>query len=116
MRDQLAALSSAFAKLQTDLAVAATTVEATYSSDTFSQSLISVLGWLAEKEKMGVLTSVIPRDLEQLERDSEALKALFAELERNSERVEELVEMDNRGCSDVNTIKQVCTLTQAGII
>lgn len=41
-----------------------------------------------------MLSSVIPKDLELLEKDSESLKELFSELERRAEKVEELVDME----------------------
>ena len=51
--------------------------------------------WLGEKENMSVLTSPIPKDLALLDRDAEALRGLFTELEKKAEKVEELVESDN---------------------
>ena len=48
-------------------------------------------------------TSSLPRDIMQ---DSEALKQLFSELEKNAEKVEELVEMET-GAGEASLVQQV---------
>ena len=55
---------------------------------------------------MPVLSSIIPKDLELLDKDTESLKQLFTELEKHADKVEELVEMDT-GTSDTFLVEQV---------
>ena len=53
-----------------------------------------------------MLSSIIPKDLELLDKDTQSLKELFTELEKHAEKVEELVEMDT-GTSDSFLVEQV---------
>ena len=58
------------------------------------------------QEQLPVLSSIIPKDLELLDKDTESLKQLFTELEKHAEKVEELVEMDT-GTSEKFLVEQV---------
>ena len=56
-----------------------------------------------------MLSSIIPKDLELLDKDTQSLKELFTELEKHAEKVEELVEMDT-GTTDTFLVEQVLFL------